>query len=38
MGGHYGVLDSFLKAYKASEMKGYFPYKWFDPMMTSAAN
>ena len=23
------TLDSFLKAYKASEMKGYFPYKWF---------
>ena len=21
---------SFLKAYKASEMKGYFPYEWFD--------
>ena len=24
------TLDSFLKAYKASEMKGYFPYEWFD--------
>ena len=23
-------LDFFLKAYKASEMKGYFPYEWFD--------
>ena len=22
--------DSFLKAYKASETKGYFPYEWFD--------
>ena len=22
-------LDSFLKAYTASEMKGYFPYEWF---------
>ena len=22
--------DSFLKAYKASELKGYFPYEWFD--------
>ena len=24
------ILDSFLKAYKASELKGYFPYEWFD--------
>ena len=24
------TLDSFLKAYKASEMKNYFPHKWFD--------
>ena len=24
------TLDSFLKAYKASEMKGYFPFEWFD--------
>ena len=24
------TLDSFLKAYKANEMKGYFPYEWFD--------
>ena len=24
------TLDSFLKAYKASEMKGIFPYEWFD--------
>ena len=24
------ISDSFLKAYKASEMKGYFPYEWFD--------
>ena len=24
------TLDSFHKAYKASEMKGYFPYKCFD--------
>ena len=24
------TLDSFLKAYKASEMKAYFPYEWFD--------
>ena len=23
-------LDSFLKAYKASEIKGFFPYEWFD--------
>ena len=23
-------LDSFLKAYKTSETKGYFPYEWFD--------
>ena len=23
-------LDSFLKAYKNSETKGYFPYEWFD--------
>ena len=23
-------LDSFLKAYKTSETKGFFPYKWFD--------
>ena len=43
------TLDSFLKAYKASELKGYFPYEWFDTakslmnnnyprMMTSTAN
>ena len=24
------TLDSFLKAYKASETKSFFPYKWFD--------
>ena len=23
-------LDSFLKAYKSEEAKGYFPYEWFD--------
>ena len=23
-------LDSFLKAYKTSETKGYFSYEWFD--------
>ena len=23
-------LDSFLKSYKASETKGFFPYEWFD--------
>ena len=23
-------LDSLFKAYKASEMKGFFPYEWFD--------
>ena len=23
-------LDSFLKAYKSSETKGFFPYEWFD--------
>ena len=23
-------LDSFLKAYKASQTKGFFPYEWFD--------
>ena len=23
-------LDSFLKAYKTSETKGFFPYKWLD--------
>ena len=23
-------LDSFLKAYKATETKGFFPYEWFD--------
>ena len=23
-------LDSFLKAYKASETRGFFPYEWFD--------
>ena len=23
-------LDSFLKAYKTEETKGFFPYKWFD--------
>ena len=23
-------LDYFLKAYKASETKGFFPYEWFD--------
>ena len=26
------TLASFLKAYKASEMKGYFPYEWFDTL------
>ena len=24
------TLDSFLKAYEASETKGFFPYEWFD--------
>ena len=24
------TLDSFLNAYKASEMKGFFPFEWFD--------
>ena len=24
------TLDSFLKAYEASEKKGFFPYEWFD--------
>ena len=24
------TLDSFLKAYKASETKRFFPYEWFD--------
>ena len=24
------TLDSFLKAYNASELKGYFPYEWFN--------
>ena len=24
------LLDSFLKAYKTSETKGFFPYEWFD--------
>ena len=24
------TLDSFLKAYKTSELKRYFPYEWFD--------
>ena len=24
------TLDSFLKAYKARETKGFFPYEWFD--------
>ena len=24
------TLYSFLKAYKASETKGFFPYKWFE--------
>ena len=24
------TLNSFLKAYKASETKGFFPYEWFD--------
>ena len=23
-------LDSFLKAYKTSETRGFFPYEWFD--------
>ena len=23
-------LNSFLKAYKATEAKGFFPYEWFD--------
>ena len=43
------TLESFLKAYKASEMKGCFLYEWFDTpnkldeeqlprMMTSTAN
>ena len=29
LGGATG-LDSFLKAYKTSETKGFFPYEWFD--------
>ena len=28
--GRATTLDSFLKAYKASEMKGYLEYEWFD--------
>ena len=24
------TLDSFVKAYKASDMNEYFPYEWFD--------
>ena len=24
------TLDNFLKAYGASEVKGFFPYEWFD--------
>ena len=28
--GGASTLDSFLKAYKASETKGFFPYEWFD--------
>ena len=24
------TLDSFLKAYRTSETKGFFPYEWFD--------
>ena len=24
------TFESFLEAYKDSEMKGYFPYEWFD--------
>ena len=28
--GGANTLDSFLKAYKASETKGFFPYEWFD--------
>ena len=24
------TLDNFLKAYGASEEKGFFPYEWFD--------
>ena len=23
-------LDSFVKAYKTAETKGFFPYEWFD--------
>ena len=26
------TLDSFLKAYKANEMKGHFPYEWFEKL------
>ena len=29
LGGHTS-LDSFLKAYKTNETKGFFPYEWFD--------
>ena len=28
--GGAATSDFFLKAYKASELKGYFPYEWFD--------
>ena len=28
--GRGNYSDSFLKAYKASETKGFFPYEWFD--------
>ena len=28
--GRTTTLDSFLKAYKASETKRFFPYEWFD--------
>ena len=24
------ILDSFFKAYKTAETKGFFPYEWFD--------
>ena len=47
--GEATTLDSFLKAQKASELKGFFIYEWFDTpnnmmnnnyprMMTSTVN
>ena len=30
--GRATTLESFLKAYKANEMKGYFPNEWFEKL------